>query len=112
MGGNTSKTDLEAKFDMDKRTMSNYYSQISELYSDKRKMDVYLTNVGELTRPPTINRIQKLVRKEVLTNAHYVLDNPESITFKLNRKQDEFMRQFDPDIKDFSSDRFQNFPVI
>lgn len=75
-------------------------------------MDVYLTNVNVLTTPPTIKRIQKLVRKEVLTNAHYVIDNPQMMSFKLKMKQDEYLRQFDPDIKDFSSDRFQNFPVI
>ena len=48
----------------------------------------------------------------MLTNAHYVVDDPNKMSFKLKTKADSFKNQFDPDIKDIKCDEFQNFPVI
>lgn len=56
---------------------------------------MYLQNITNIVDPPTNRRIKKLVRKGVLTNAHYQLKDPKDQQFALKITDHEFKTQFD-----------------
>ena len=51
--GNTPVT----KHDINKRPMSNYYSELSALFYDKKKEEIDLKDIHNLSNPPTNNFI-------------------------------------------------------
>ena len=89
--------------DIDKRPLSKYYSKLSAVFSDHNKPDVYLQNVKNLADPASNRRIKKLVRKGILKNVNYTLDDPKKRNFKLVKTQEEFIKQYDGEYIHFNS---------
>ena len=60
-----------AKSDVNKRSYSNYYGELSVLWFGKSKEEIDLWDVQSLSNPPTNLRIHNMVKAGLLSNVLY-----------------------------------------